>query len=60
LKDDRHGSAVCSPRTTERNTQPQLSEDAAIVLALVETAVSFAASAEDEAERWGAGAPPPR
>jgi hypothetical protein len=37
---------------TEPTTQPKLSEDAAIVLALAETAVSFAASAEDEAERW--------
>src|SRR3954451_24352355 len=33
--------------------QPILSQDAAIVLALAETAVPFACSIEDEAERWG-------
>ena len=33
-------------------TQLGLSEDAAIVLALADTAVPFAASPEDEAERW--------
>src|SRR4051795_12320887 len=34
--------------------QPQigLSQDAAIVLALAETAIPFAATREDEAERW--------
>src|SRR4051812_49955063 len=32
--------------------QPILSQDAAIVLALAETAVPFACSIEDEAERW--------
>lgn len=37
---------------TEHRAQPRLSEDAAIVLALAKTAVSFAASADDEAERW--------
>ncbi|HEV2075430.1 MAG TPA: hypothetical protein VGR10_04280 [Thermoleophilaceae bacterium] len=31
---------------------PSLSQDAAVVLALAETAVPHAASAEDEAERW--------
>ena len=31
---------------------PGLSADAAIVLALAETAIPFAASPEDEAERW--------
>lgn len=31
---------------------PCLSQDAAIVLALAETAVTYAASPEDEAERW--------
>lgn len=31
---------------------PSLSQDAAIVLALAETAVPFAFSLEDEAERW--------
>lgn len=31
---------------------PRLSQDAAVVLALAETAVPHAASAEDEAERW--------
>ena len=31
---------------------PKLSQDAAIVLALAETAVPFASSPEDEAERW--------
>lgn len=36
----------------ERTAKPRLSEDATIVLMLAETAVSFAASAEDEAERW--------
>src|SRR3954468_12712850 len=30
-----------------------LSQDAAIVLALAETAIPFAVSVEDEAERWG-------
>jgi hypothetical protein len=36
------------------NPAPQLpvSQDAAIVLALAETAIPFAASREDEAERW--------
>ena len=33
-------------------TQLGLSEDAAIVLALADTAVPFAGSPEDEAERW--------
>src|SRR5438270_7721124 len=33
-------------------SQLGLSEDAAIVLALAETAVPFAVSPEDEAERW--------
>ena len=33
-------------------TSPGLSEDAAIVLALADTAVPFACSREDEAERW--------
>src|SRR3954447_16218413 len=32
--------------------QPGLSQDAAIVLALAETAIPFASSPEDEAERW--------
>ena len=32
--------------------QPPLSQDAAIVLALADTAIPFAASREDEAERW--------
>ena len=31
---------------------PSLSQDAAIVLALADTAVPFAVSSEDEAERW--------
>jgi hypothetical protein len=31
---------------------PGLSQDAAIVVALAETAIPFASSAEDEAERW--------
>jgi hypothetical protein len=31
---------------------PQLSQDAAIVLALAQTAIPFATSREDEAERW--------
>ena len=31
---------------------PRISQDAAIVLALADTAVPFAASLEDEAERW--------
>ncbi len=34
------------------SNDPPMSEDALIVLALAETAVSFAASPEDEAERW--------
>jgi glutathione S-transferase len=33
-------------------TTPTLSQDAAIVLALADTAVPFAVSPEDEAERW--------
>jgi hypothetical protein len=33
-------------------SDPVLSQDAAIVLALAETAVPFACSIEDEAERW--------
>jgi hypothetical protein len=33
-------------------SSPKLSQDAAIVLALAETAVPFACSPEDEAERW--------
>ena len=33
-------------------TDPVLSQDAAIVLALADTAVPFACSLEDEAERW--------
>jgi len=37
--------------TTEATT-PHLSEDSGIVLALAGTAVPFAASAEEEAERW--------
>jgi hypothetical protein len=31
---------------------PRISQDAAIVLALADTAVPFAVSMEDEAERW--------
>ena len=31
---------------------PRISQDAAIVLALADTAVPFATSLEDEAERW--------
>ena len=38
---------MSDPRKT-----PPLSQDAAIVLALAETAVPFAATTEDEAERW--------
>jgi glutathione S-transferase len=34
------------------DAQPGLSQDAAIVLALADTAVPFAISPEDEAERW--------
>jgi hypothetical protein len=33
-------------------TEARISQDAAIVLALADTAVPFAASLEDEAERW--------
>jgi hypothetical protein len=33
-------------------TAPRISQDAAIVLALADTAVPFAGSLEDEAERW--------
>jgi glutathione S-transferase len=36
----------------ESDIQLGLSEDAAIVLALADTAVPFASSPEDEAERW--------
>src|SRR5256885_10408943 len=35
-----------------RMTDPVLSQDAAIVLALADTAVPYACSIEDEAERW--------
>src|SRR5437763_12112018 len=35
-----------------RVTDPLLSQDAAIVLALADTAVPYACSIEDEAERW--------
>ena len=35
-----------------RVTDPVLSQDAAIVLALADTAVPYACSIEDEAERW--------
>lgn len=35
-----------------QSPEPRLSTDAAIVLALAETAVPFAGSSEDEAERW--------
>jgi hypothetical protein len=34
------------------NDAPRISQDAAIVLALADTAVPFAGSLEDEAERW--------
>ncbi len=37
---------MCEP------SKPRLSTDAAIVLALAETAVPFSGSSEDEAERW--------
>jgi hypothetical protein len=36
----------------DRHTHLGLSQDAAIVLALADTAVPFACSPEDEAERW--------
>ncbi len=34
------------------SNSPRISQDAAIVLALADTAVPFASSLEDEAERW--------
>jgi hypothetical protein len=37
---------------TDKRSTPPLSQDAAIVLALAGTAVPFAPSVEDEAERW--------
>jgi hypothetical protein len=37
---------------SEEQQTPGLSQDAAIVLALAETAIPFASSREDEAERW--------
>jgi hypothetical protein len=37
---------------TEEQLKIGLSQDAAIVLALAETAIPFASSREDEAERW--------
>lgn len=37
---------------TDTTRQPRLSQDAAIVLALAETAIPFASSIRDEAERW--------
>src|SRR5436189_5218911 len=40
------------PVDARRMTDPVLSQDAAIVLALADTAVPFACSIEDEAERW--------
>jgi hypothetical protein len=39
-------------RSEDRFKPPALSQEAAIVLALAGTAVPFAASVEDEAERW--------
>lgn len=51
-KDGRHGAAAEPARMDDPQPRPRLSEDAAIVLALAETAIPFAAAPEDEAERW--------
>ena len=42
----------CCKSMGDLTPNPKLSQDAAIVLALAETAVPFACTAEDEAERW--------
>jgi hypothetical protein len=42
----------CSPSTASGGTPPRVSGDAAIVLALAATALPFATSLHEEAERW--------
>ena len=45
-------AAAAKTRPISTTRKPRLSQDAAVVLALGGTAVPFAASIEDEAERW--------